>query len=117
MTSWTASWSPRHGWHARGTPCCWPRDARPWTSSATTQLAETPSSRRSDASTAEPEGTGMSTTADRRAPAVVDAAHRVLERPLASYPLVLGPSALLLGLRPTMVLTASSLLASHVYRR
>jgi cell division protein FtsW len=57
----------------------------------------------------------MSTTADRRAPAVVDAAHRVLERPLASYQLVLGSSALLLGLGLIMVLSASSVLAFNVY--
>ena len=53
----------------------------------------------------------MSTTADRRPPAVVEAARRILERPLASYQLVLGTTALLLGIGLIMVLSASSVLA------
>ena len=51
----------------------------------------------------------MSTTTTDRRPA--EALRRVLERPLASYQLVLGASALLVGLGLVMVLSASSVLA------
>jgi cell division protein FtsW len=57
----------------------------------------------------------MSTTANRRAPAVVEATRRTLDRPLASYQLVLGTSGLLLGLGLIMVLSASSVLAYNLY--
>jgi cell division protein FtsW len=50
----------------------------------------------------------MSTTADRRSPAVLAAARKTLERPLASYQLVLGVGSILLGLGLIMVLSASS---------
>lgn len=50
----------------------------------------------------------MSTTTDRRP---TEALRRVLERPLASYQLVLGASALVVGLGLVMVLSASSVLA------
>ncbi|WP_229053589.1 putative lipid II flippase FtsW [Aeromicrobium sp. Leaf350] len=50
----------------------------------------------------------MSTSTERR-PA--EALRRVLERPLASYQLVLGASALLVGLGLVMVLSSSSVLA------
>ncbi|MRK02166.1 MULTISPECIES: putative lipid II flippase FtsW [Aeromicrobium] len=53
----------------------------------------------------------MSTTEDRRTPAIVEAARRTLERPLASYQLVLGATTLLLGLGLIMVLSASSIFA------
>ena len=53
----------------------------------------------------------MSTTAERRAPAIVENTRRLLERPLASYQLVLGSAALLLGLGLIMVLSASSVYA------
>jgi cell division protein FtsW len=56
----------------------------------------------------------MSTTAPRR-PAIVEATRRTLDRPLASYQLVLGTSAMLLGLGLIMVLSASSVYAYHVY--
>jgi cell division protein FtsW len=59
----------------------------------------------------------MSTTAPRRAaagkPAIVGATRRTLDRPLASYQLVLGTSGLLLGLGLIMVLSASSVYAHH----
>ena len=43
---WTA-WSGRpRAWPSQATPCCWPRDARPWTCSRTTAPAGTPSPRR-----------------------------------------------------------------------
>jgi cell division protein FtsW len=57
----------------------------------------------------------MTTTAERRSPAIVEAARRTLERPLASYQLVLGSTALLLGLGLIMVLSASSVYAYHNY--
>ena len=57
----------------------------------------------------------MSATAERRSPAIVEAARRTLERPLASYQLVLGSTALLLGLGLIMVLSASSVYAYHNY--
>jgi len=57
----------------------------------------------------------MSTTADRRTPAFIDAARRMLDRPLASYQLVLGSTGLLLGLGLIMVLSASSVLAFNLY--
>lgn len=50
----------------------------------------------------------MSTTAERRPPAIVENTRHLLERPLASYQLVLGATALLLGLGLIMVLSASS---------
>ncbi|MEO6470775.1 MAG: putative lipid II flippase FtsW [Aeromicrobium sp.] len=53
----------------------------------------------------------MSTTADRRTSAVLAAARKTLERPLASYQLVLGVGSILLGLGLIMVLSASSVLA------
>lgn len=53
----------------------------------------------------------MSTTTERRPPAIVENARRLLERPLASYQLVLGAAALLLGLGLIMVLSASSVYA------
>ncbi|MEJ7633392.1 putative lipid II flippase FtsW [Aeromicrobium sp.] len=57
----------------------------------------------------------MTDTAERRAPAIVEAARRTLERPLASYQLVLGSTALLLGLGLIMVLSASSIFALRNY--
>ena len=62
----------------------------------------------------------MSTTAPRksshgRRPAIVEATRRTLDRPLASYQLVLGTSGLLLGLGLIMVLSASSVLAYNLY--
>ncbi|MGJ9423212.1 putative lipid II flippase FtsW [Aeromicrobium sp. CF3.5] len=53
----------------------------------------------------------MTTTAERRPPAIVENVRRLLERPLASYQLVLGATALLLGLGLIMVLSASSVYA------
>ena len=62
----------------------------------------------------------MSTTAAKgpgqsRTPAIVEATRRTLDRPLASYQLVLGTSGLLLGLGLIMVLSASSVLAYNLY--
>ena len=57
----------------------------------------------------------MTATAERRSPAIVEAARRTLERPLASYQLVLGSTALLLGLGLIMVLSASSVYALRNY--
>lgn len=57
----------------------------------------------------------MSTTAARRRPAIIEAARIMLERPLASYQLVLGATALLLGLGLIMVLSASSIYALTNY--
>ena len=57
----------------------------------------------------------MTTTAERRSPAIIEAARRTLERPLASYQLVLGSTALLLGLGLIMVLSASSVYALRNY--
>ncbi|EFQ84335.1 cell division protein FtsW [Aeromicrobium marinum DSM 15272] len=56
----------------------------------------------------------MTTAAERR-PALVEAARRTLDRPLASYQLVLGTGALLVGLGLVMVLSASSVLAYRTY--
>lgn len=57
----------------------------------------------------------MSATSERRSPAIIEAARRTLERPLASYQLVLGSAALLLGLGLIMVLSASSVFALRNY--
>ena len=57
----------------------------------------------------------MSTAADRRTPAMLEAARKTLERPLASYQLVLGTSSILLGLGLIMVLSASSVLALQTF--
>lgn len=57
----------------------------------------------------------MSATSERRSPAIIEAARRTLERPLASYQLVLGSTALLLGLGLIMVLSASSVFALRNY--
>lgn len=48
-------------------------------------------------------------------PTAVERARQVLDRPLASYQLVLGSTALLLGLGLIMVLSASSVLSFQVY--
>ena len=53
----------------------------------------------------------MSTTADRHSPAILAAVRKTLERPLASYQLVLGVCSILLGLGLIMVLSASSVFA------
>ncbi len=52
----------------------------------------------------------MSTSTDRR-PAAVESVRRVLDRPLASYQLILGASALLVGLGLIMVLSSSSVMS------
>lgn len=59
----------------------------------------------------------MATTTgtDRGTPTAVERARQVLDRPLASYQLVLGSTALLLGLGLIMVLSASSVLSFQVY--
>jgi len=57
----------------------------------------------------------MSTTASRRSSSKLEAVRSLLERPLASYQLVLGTTGLLLGLGLIMVLSASSVLALRVY--
>lgn len=56
----------------------------------------------------------VSAPADGRVP-VLETARRTLERPLASYQLVLGTTGLLLGLGLIMVLSASSVLAFELY--
>ncbi len=53
----------------------------------------------------------MSEANERRSPAVVEAVRSMLERPLASYQLLLGTTALLLGIGLIMVLSASSVFA------
>ncbi|MGJ9412012.1 putative lipid II flippase FtsW [Aeromicrobium sp. CF4.19] len=57
----------------------------------------------------------MATTTDPASASLVERARRTLDRPLASYQLVLGSVALLLGLGLIMVLSASSVLAFQVY--
>ncbi|KQY59028.1 cell division protein FtsW [Aeromicrobium sp. Root495] len=57
----------------------------------------------------------MTATTERQAPAFVEALRRTMERPLASYQLVLGSTGLLLGLGLIMVLSASSVLAHQLY--
>ncbi|MET0468958.1 MAG: putative lipid II flippase FtsW [Aeromicrobium sp.] len=57
----------------------------------------------------------MSTTASRRSSNTLDTVRSLLERPLASYQLVLGTTGLLLGLGLIMVLSASSVFALRVY--
>lgn len=58
----------------------------------------------------------MSSSAQpRRAPAALETMRRTLQRPLASYHLVLGSSILLVGLGLIMVLSASSVLAHERY--
>jgi len=56
----------------------------------------------------------MSATASRRS-STLDTVRTLLERPLASYQLVLGVTGLLLGLGLIMVLSASSVFALRVY--
>lgn len=53
----------------------------------------------------------MSTSADRRTPALLASARKTLQRPLASYQLVLGVTSILLGVGLIMVLSASSVVA------
>ncbi|WP_375003117.1 putative lipid II flippase FtsW [Aeromicrobium sp. CTD01-1L150] len=59
----------------------------------------------------------MATTTDppRSAPNLIERARRTLDRPLASYQLVLGSVALLVGLGLIAVLSASSVLAYQMY--
>src|SRR5689334_22272035 len=124
MGSWTASWRRRGRWRKPATPSSSHRGARPWTSSATTQLAGPRSPRRYTASPVDETDWATMTdaflpgrTATGR-PHLADLVRRTLERPLASYQLILGTSGLLLGLGLIMVLSASSVwsqeqLASH----
>lgn len=51
------------------------------------------------------------TTDGRRSPAIVSAVRAILARPLASYQILLGTTALLLGIGLIMVLSASSVFA------
>lgn len=53
----------------------------------------------------------MSAGEERRTPAIVGAIRSILERPLASYQILLGTTALLLGIGLIMVLSASSVFA------
>ena len=62
------------------------------------------------ATTTEPTGRNRTGT-----PGIVERARRTLDRPLASYQLVLGSVAMLLGLGLIMVLSASSVVARQVY--
>ncbi len=55
------------------------------------------------------------TTREGSAPVVVENVRRLLDRPLASYQLVLGSAALLLGLGLIMVLSASSVFSRTMY--
>lgn len=57
----------------------------------------------------------MTTATERRGPAALKSARKTLERPLASYQLVLGVTVLLLGLGLIMVLSASSVVAYNLY--
>lgn len=53
----------------------------------------------------------MSITAERRSPAIIAAVRDVLQRPLASYQIVLGTTGLLLAIGLIMVLSSSSVYA------
>ncbi|WP_456698105.1 putative lipid II flippase FtsW [Aeromicrobium sp. P5_D10] len=53
----------------------------------------------------------MSSESERRTPGIMGAIRSILERPLASYQILLGTSALLLGIGLIMVLSASSVFA------
>lgn len=53
----------------------------------------------------------MSSDVERRPPAIIVAIRNILERPLASYQILLGTTALLLGIGLIMVLSASSVFA------
>lgn len=57
----------------------------------------------------------LTTTADGRADTFTQTIRRTLERPLASYQLMLGSVGLLVGLGLIMVLSASSILARELY--
>lgn len=57
----------------------------------------------------------VTSAADERASSVGSAVRRAMERPLASYQLLLGACGLLLGLGLIMVLSASSVLSHRVY--
>jgi cell division protein FtsW len=53
----------------------------------------------------------MSANGDARSPALLGAIRQVLQRPLASYQLIIGVTAILLGIGLVMVLSASSVVA------
>ncbi|WP_293786142.1 putative lipid II flippase FtsW [uncultured Aeromicrobium sp.] len=57
----------------------------------------------------------MSISAPRRSTSALDAVRQVLSRPLASYQIVLGLTAILLGLGLIMVLSASSVYALRIF--
>ncbi|RLV55920.1 putative lipid II flippase FtsW [Aeromicrobium phragmitis] len=57
----------------------------------------------------------MSISAPRRSTSALDAVRQVLSRPLASYQIVLGLTAILLGLGLIMVLSASSVYALRLF--
>ena len=139
-TPWRASWRPRPTWPDPATRCCWRRDARPWTCSPTTRArgdafaaavttqgrdrAETGAAGPADGGSA----TAVTTTADPgpsvppptpRAPVRAlgwfAASRQALDRPLTSYYLLLGASALLLTIGLIMVLSASSVYSFEVH--
>ena len=116
---WSASWTRPPRWPDPATRCCSLRDAPPWTCSPTTPRAATPSPRRYAAgagrrteergersTTANPDSTGSITGRRRTGDAARSPARHVaagtpplrdaLDRPLTSYYLLLGASALLL---------------------
>src|SRR5688500_14041656 len=130
LLSWTAWSRRRQTWHSRETPCCSPRDARPWTCSRTTARAATRSpspcagSATGRGDRALPgdttEGLDVTTATGQQRPrsAVagglpgrVRALRHALDRPLTSYYLLLGASTLLLTIGLVMVLGASSVSA------
>ena len=130
------SWPGPRRWHTPATPCCWPRDARPWTCSPTTAHAATPS-RRPCTGCGGPSRTdrrgrrgGLGERHQRGRPEARASAtrHRWLDRPpasrrsaarwsgpLTSYYLLLGGSTMLLAIGLMMVLSASSVYSFQVH--
>lgn len=57
----------------------------------------------------------MTKTSERRTPAIVESVRDILQRPLASYQIVLGITGLLLAIGLIMVLSSSSVIARNTY--
>src|SRR3954452_22307450 len=134
LLPWTASSGRLRSLPSRETPCCWRRDARPWTCSRTTVLAGMPSRSRYAACAngetrslngpaprrASRKGSVTTTAGEQRrvAPAPGEAVGwfaglrysvvHALYRPLTSYYLLLTASTLLLAIGLMEVLSASS---------
>ena len=130
LAPWNGSWRQPPVWPDPATRCCWPRDAPPWTCSPTTPSAATRSPTPYDAGRDDraelrggrdqhhrpgPRHPHRAPRTRRSVRSWTAALRHALDRPLTSYYLLLGASALLLTIGLIMVLSASSVYSFRVY--